>query len=490
MIGIRTLLRNSKKNSLYGMKAKRKVNIILMAGIILMLIGFMCMATDTPVGYGVGTAVMAAPVVLAMPKSNSELIKEKKSKLERSFVKIRKSLDEDGLAMLDGIMEEINGLYDLADNEGQVEIFNKLQEKLTEIEGKLPKEEEAAAAEEELKSLKQTVAELKLGNHGSKAATFKKQLEDFLKTKDFTDAMASGKAHTLAVKAAAAITTGNASGAPHALSFEIIPGIQEKPTEELTVLAILNKGNTSSRTIIWVDRQDKDGGAAFIAEGTLKPLKDWIYVEENSVAKKVAVRAKVSKEMLNDFEYMESEIRNLLERDLMLVVDQKLLTGNGGAVEPKGLITGASAYAGTNLDGTITTPTNPDAIRAAILQMRLLNFKPNVVLLNPSDVAAIDLIKTTDGHYIKVETDAIMQNVRVIETNEVDAGNFLLIDTAKWFVRILEGLDIQFGFENDDFSKNLVTVIAELRLHSYQYSVDAGSVVYDEFDTVKTALAV
>jgi HK97 family phage major capsid protein len=193
--------------------------------------------------------------------------------------------------------------------------------------------------------------------------------------------------------------------------------------------------------------------------------------------------------MLNDFDYMESEIRNLLERDLMLVVDQKLLTGDGGSVEPKGLITGASAYVGTDLDGTITTPTNPDAIRAAILQMRLLNFKPDVVLLNPSDVAAIDLIKTSDGHYIKVETDAVMQNVRVIETNEVEAGNFLLLDTAKWFVRILEGLEIQFGFENDDFSKNLVTVIAELRLHSYQHSVDAGSVMYDEFATVKAALA-
>ncbi|MDR2652876.1 MAG: phage major capsid protein, partial [Prevotellaceae bacterium] len=271
MIGLRTLYKNSKKNSLYGMKAKRKLNIIALASIIFMLVGVMCLATDTPIGYGVGTTVMATPVVFAIPKSNKEIIKEKKSKLERSFVKIRKSLDEDGLAMLDQIMEELNGLYDLADNEGQVEIFNKLQEKLTEIEGKLPKEEDTAAAEEELKSLKQTIAELKLGNHGSKGEYFRKQLENFMQTEDFKDAMSSGKAHTLVVKAAATITTANAAGAPHALSFEIIPGIQEKPTEELTVLALLNKGATSSRTIIWVDRQDKDGGAAFIAEGALKP---------------------------------------------------------------------------------------------------------------------------------------------------------------------------------------------------------------------------
>jgi hypothetical protein len=29
-----------------------------------------------------------------------------------------------------------------------------------------------------------------------------------------------------------------------------------------------------------------------------------------------------------------------------------------------------------------------------------------------------------------------------------------------------------------------------MRLHSYQYSIDAGAVIYDEFATVKTALAV
>jgi HK97 family phage major capsid protein len=180
----------------------------------------------------------------------------------------------------------------------------------------------------------------------------------------------------------------------------------------------------------------------------------------------------------------------LIERDLLKVADEKLLAGAGGATEPAGIITGASAYVGTGLDETITSPTNADAIRAGMLQMRLLKYKPDVVFMNPTDVAALDLLKTADGHYIKVETDAIMQRIRVIETTEVDAGYFLLMDTQKWIVRVLEDLRIEFGWENDDFRKNLVTVIAEMRLHSYQNSIDAGAVVYDEFTTVKTALAV
>jgi hypothetical protein len=135
-------------------------------------------------------------------------------------------------------------------------------------------------------------------------------------------------------------------------------------------------------------------------------------------------------------------------------------------------------------------PNNADAIRAAMLQMRLLNYKPDVVFLNPTDAAVIDLEKSTTGNYIKVELAEVIRSLRIIETTEIAAGHFLLMDAAKWIVKILENLRIEFGWENDDFRKNLVTVIAELRLHSYRNSIDAGAVIYEAFATVKEELEV
>jgi HK97 family phage major capsid protein len=487
--GIRTLYKNSRKNSLYGMKAKRKLHILLTALALFVGMGALCLAADTALGVALGATLMVAPAAVVLKKSNKEIAAEKKAKLQKNFAKVMKSLDEDGQAMLEAIIGEIDELYTLVNDEGLPDVIEALQSKLTELEGKLPKDEDAAAAEEELKNLKQTVADLKLGKFGAGAKkTFGERLKSFMESDDFKSGVKAKKNQELEVKAASVITTGNASNAVDALSREVIPGIQGKPEEDNVVLAALSKGSTSSRTILWINRVDKDGGAAFIAEGVLKPLKDWEYAEESSTAKKIAVRTKVSTEMLSDFSYMESEIRMLLERDLLKEVDEKLLTGAGNATEPKGITVGAAAYVGTGLDGTITAPTNADAIRAGMLQMRLLNYKPNVVFLNPTDVAALDLLKTTDGHYIKVETDAIMQHVKVIETTEVAAGSFLLMDTQKWVVRVLESLRLEFGWENDDFSKNLVTVIAEMRLHSYQNSIDAGAVIYDELDTVKAAL--
>ncbi|MDR0692442.1 MAG: phage major capsid protein [Prevotellaceae bacterium] len=490
MKGLRTLYKDSKKNSLYGMKAKRQFHILLMAFALFIGMGALCYAADTVIGKTTGIVMMATAPAAVLKKSNKEIIADKKAKLQKNFANVMKSLDENGQAMLEAIIAEIDELYTLVNDEGLPDIIEALQTKLTELEGKLPKDEEAAAAEEELKKLKQAVADLKLGKFGNAQKSFKEQFKDFLGSAEFKDAVKSKKEQVFTIKAVATITTANASAsAPHALSFEIVPGIQEKPFEDNVVLAALSKGGTSSATIIWINRKDKDGGAAFISEGGLKPLKDWTYEEENSKAKKVAVSTKVSTEMLNDFEFMESEIRMLLERDLLKVVDEKLLSGAGG-VEPDGILSGAAAYVGTGLDETITRPTNADAIRAGMLQMRLLNYKPDVVFMNPTDTAALDLLKTADGHYIKVEIDAIMQHIKVIETTEVTAGSFLLMDTQKWTVKILEDLEVKFGWENDDFRKNLVTVIAEMRLHSYQYSVDAGAVLYDEFATVKTALAV
>jgi HK97 family phage major capsid protein len=492
MKGIRTLYKDSKKDSLYGMGAKRRLRILFMALALFIGMGALCLTADTAIGKTTAVVMMTAPVAAVLKKSNKEVVAEKKTKLQKNFAKVMKALDEDGQAMLEAIIVEIDELYTLVNDEGLPDVIEALQKKLTELEEKLPKEEEATAAEEELKKLKQSVADLKLGKFGTgNKKTFGEHIKSFIGTDDFKKGIKEEKRQALEIKAATVITTGNTSGAADALSQEVIPGIQSKPGEENVILTTLSKGSTSSRVILWVNRVDKDGGAAFIAEGGLKPLKDWIYTKETSTVKKVAVSAKVSTEMLNDFEYMEGEIRQLLEYDLMAKVDEKLLSGDptNDPEEPKGIFIDASAYVGTGLDGTITAPTNADAIRAAMLQMRLLKFKPDVVFMNPTDVAALDLLKTAEGHYIKVETDAIMQHVKVVETTEVAAGHFLLLDTQKWIVRILEDLRLEFGFEQDDFTKNLVTVIAEMRLHSYQNSIDAGAVIYDEFATVKTALA-
>lgn len=342
--------------------------------------------------------------------------------------------------------------------------------------------------EDALKTQGTELAAMKMGG-GRKQNDAVNQIKAFIENMENIERVKAHGTASLVLKAEAAAMLTTAASAPIGLfNTEVIPGIQEAPKEANAIYSRLLKGSTKSPLIKWANRVNGNGGAAFIAEGTLKPLKDWTYEEGESTAKKIAVRAKVSTEMLSDFPYMRSEIDKLLREDLLEVVDEKLLTGST-AVEPKGILNDAASYTTTSLDGTIVAPNYADAVRASVLQLRLMNYTPNILFINPSDKAAIDLTKDNNGRYMSDELAKVIGNIDIVETTRIDAGKFLLMDTSKWFVRNLEEFRLEYGWENDDFTKNMVSVIAEMRLHSYQNSIDAGSLVYGTFATIQAALA-
>jgi len=302
------------------------------------------------------------------------------------------------------------------------------------------------------------------------------------------ESLTKGTKAEITVKAAAAMTTANITSGTHLTTYEVVPGIQSAPREANVVLPTLLKGSTKGRTIYWSNRVNEDGGSAWTAEAGLKPLKDWDYEEENSVAKKVTVRGNFSREILNDMTEFNQEIQRMLRLDLLEYVDEQLLTSTLSSTAPAGITTVASSYTTTNLDDQIDLPNNADAIRAAMLQLRLLNYKPNVVFVNPTEAAIMDLTKNENGNYIKIEIEGILRSLQVIETTRIDAGYFLLMDTEKWIVKILEDISVEFGYNTDDFSKNMITAICEMRLHSYYNSIDVGAFLYDQYDTVKAAI--
>ena len=172
----------------------------------------------------------------------------------------------------------------------------------------------------------------------------------------------------------------------------------------------------------------------------------------------------------------------------MSVVNEKVLTGTGSGAEIKGVTVGAAGYTISDLNGKVEMPNYADAIRAAVLQLRTLTFRPDTLFINPVDNAMIDLTKDTSGHYLTAEMKSLISGITIVETANITKGKFLLMDTSRWMLRPYENLRLEYGLENDDFRKNLVTVIAEMRLHSYQNSVDAGSLVYADFATVLAAI--
>ena len=346
----------------------------------------------------------------------------------------------------------------------------------------------------------ETIALLEKSKKESKPMSFKSFINDSVeKIKDSLMLAQKNRSNTFIsvvsdenpehVKAAGTITFGNITGR-EMLAGELVPGYTDIATRRPFLVNLFGRRSTTAKTVHLVDKRNRDGSAAYTAEGTTKPTIDFDFVEVKLDMLKIAAKVKVSTEMLNDISFMRSAINDELLIELNLTLDEELYSG----ANMQGLMDHATAFSAGSLAGTIITPNNFDVIRAAISQIVLANFVPNICILNPADAAAMDLTKGTDGHYImppfSTAGGATIGGVRIVENPGVTAGDYVIGDFSKAIFYQREGINIMVGWENDDFTKNLVTIIGELRGNLYISENNEGAFVKGDFATDIAALAV
>lgn len=269
-------------------------------------------------------------------------------------------------------------------------------------------------------------------------------------------------------------------------------GITRIVTRNPFVLQLVNIGTIMSNVWEWVEQKNREGGSAMTAEGAAKSQADFDLVVASANVKKVTAYIKVTKEMLDDVELMRSEIDQELTELINLKIDDQLLNGTGLTVNLTGINTNATAWAAGSFALAIPTPTKWDVLRTAINQVRVNLFEPNYILMHPTDVTGMELSKDSTGQYIMPPFAAldgtVVSGIRVVANTGIALDSFLVGDFTKAGVRFKEGLTINVGYENDDFTKNLVTILAEARLVQRVKSNHYGAFVKGVLSTSITAL--
>jgi HK97 family phage major capsid protein len=258
------------------------------------------------------------------------------------------------------------------------------------------------------------------------------------------------------------------------------------------ILELVNVGSIMSNVWEWVEQKNAEGGAAMTAEAAAKSQADFDLVVASANVKKVTAYIKITKEMLDDVPLMRSEIDQELTELINLKIDEQLLSGSGSGANLTGIITNATAWAAGAFALSIPTPTKWDVLRTAINQVRVNLFEPTYIVVHPTDVTGMELSKDSTGQYIMPPFAAvdgtIISGIRVVANTGVTIDKFLVGDFQKAGVRFKEGLTINVGYENDDFTKNLVTILAEARLVQRVKSNHYGAFVYGDFSDAVTAL--
>lgn len=250
----------------------------------------------------------------------------------------------------------------------------------------------------------------------------------------------------------------------------------------------------------WAEMKNRDGAVAAVAEGGAKPQIDFDIVEASAKVEKIAGFIKASKESLDDIPRLRAEINQELITEILLELDRQILLGTGTTPEMKGImtyITSALSVTGTPFAtagaSPVASPNNFDVLRVAAAIVANNNFTPNYAIVHPYDAATMELVKDANNNYVlppfSTAGGQLVAGLRIVANSGMTLGSFLVGDLSKDILGIREEVNIQVGYVNDDFTKNLVTILGEMRAVNYIKSNNLPAFTKGVFATVKAAIA-
>ncbi|WP_299259767.1 phage major capsid protein [uncultured Kushneria sp.] len=248
---------------------------------------------------------------------------------------------------------------------------------------------------------------------------------------------------------------------------ERLPGIVAQPDRVATIRDLIMPGRTTSNAIEYVRETGFTNNAAPQVEGELKAQSDMAFELATANVRTIAHWIPATKQILDDAPQLASYIDGRLRYGLTYVEEEQLLLGDGTGQNILGLIPQATSYnTGLNKAGD----TRIDAIRHAILQVRLAEYRASGIVLHPTDWERIELTKTDDNAYVfanpTAQTQPRLWGLPVVETTAMPEGQ-MMVGAFNMAAQIFdrETTTVEVSTEDrDNFVRNMVTVRAEERL--------------------------
>jgi len=331
---------------------------------------------------------------------------------------------------------------------------------------------------EQVAEIEQKMARIKGGEEPAAKKSIGEQFVEGDSYKAFADTnfAKSARGADLKVKATLNSATTDAAGSVgDAIAATRLPGILELPQRRMTVRDLLTQGQMDGNSLEYLKETGFTNNAAPVAEGATKPSSDIKLDMVTTSAKVIAHWMKASKQVLSDIAQLRSIIDQRLLYGLAYAEEQQLLNGDGTGQNLNGIIPQATAFAAPI---TVSGATSIDNMRLAMLQAALAQYPATGHVMHPSDWAWIELLKDTTGRYIignpQGTITPTLWGLPVVTTQAIAVDKFL-IGAFKMGAQVFDRWDarIDVGYENDDFTKNLVTLLAEERLALAVYRPEA-----------------
>jgi HK97 family phage major capsid protein len=269
-----------------------------------------------------------------------------------------------------------------------------------------------------------------------------------------------------------------------------LDGIVTAPNRPLRVRDILPRSVTSSNIVFFAKEDTFTNSAAIVtggsptvgsggnAENVSKPESAITFTSDSENVVTIAHFIPISKQVLDDSTQLASHVNGRVLYGLKLYEEDQLVNGAGTLGTITGLWASRTAYSQAQSPNEYST--RLDYIADAVRQLEVGNYEPNAILLNPQDWWTINLAKDSQGRYLIGDPQGMIRRelwgYPVISTNTMTAGRFLVLDTNSCEVWDRQEASVQVSYEEgNNFTKNMVTVLAEERIAFCVYR--AGGIV-------------
>lgn len=301
----------------------------------------------------------------------------------------------------------------------------------------------------------------------------------FVKSADYHEFLTRAKndknaSYRLAVKAAAPETT-QASNSYSRTAFALPGhlGLVTDPRQALNIADLFGRIQIASNSYEYIrygfKTTETATGPAPVAEGAAKPESNYGGTIQTGTIKTIATWTKLTEQMIADDSNIVNFINDDLPYQLAKNIEYQILNGNGSSGNFSGL--NQSGNYVDYIDGIVFK--NDDTVIDLVLRvkskMEAAGVTNVMLLLNPSDWCDVLCAKNVNKDYlipgiIDVPTKTIW-GVPVVTSPFVASGKFYLgnfAEAGKIVER--EDLNIEMDREQDDFTKNLMTLRVERRL--------------------------
>jgi HK97 family phage major capsid protein len=252
------------------------------------------------------------------------------------------------------------------------------------------------------------------------------------------------------------------------------PGFVGGAVDELRIEDILTTLPTNSMAIDYVRESGFTNAAAERDEGAAKAESEILTQAKQMHVSTVPHWVKISRQLAADNAALAAYINLRMIYGVNLRVDRQLIVGNGAAPNISGFATSgnftAHGYTNSNITGAGLLNNRFDIIGKVCGDLDAASYPADVILLNPTDWWTMRLSKAAgSGEYIMgAPSDMVSPRLfgkTVITSNAVTADTFFVMNAAQaatFYTR--EDVNIQLSdSDGDNFTKNLITVLAERR---------------------------